>query len=43
MSSPDKVVIEATVNSFFEVLSSALKCHNRIEIRGFGSFSIRRN
>ncbi|NSM56468.1 integration host factor subunit beta [Wolbachia endosymbiont of Atemnus politus] len=37
----DKVVIAAIVNRFFEVLSSALEHHNRVEIRGFGSFSIR--
>ncbi|WCR57986.1 HU family DNA-binding protein [Wolbachia endosymbiont of Ctenocephalides felis wCfeJ] len=37
----DKVVVEAIVNRFFEVLSGALGRHNRIEIRGFGAFSIR--
>ncbi|MDR2977883.1 MAG: HU family DNA-binding protein [Rickettsiales bacterium] len=37
----DKMVIAAIVNRFFEILSSTLKRHNRIEIRGFGSFSIR--
>ncbi|MGL9717682.1 MAG: HU family DNA-binding protein [Wolbachia sp.] len=37
----DKMVIAAIVNRFFEVLSSALERHSRIEIRGFGSFSIR--
>ncbi|MCM1002464.1 HU family DNA-binding protein [Wolbachia pipientis] len=37
----DKMVMAAIVNRFFEILSSTLKLHNRIEIRGFGSFSIR--
>ncbi|MGL9732174.1 MAG: HU family DNA-binding protein [Wolbachia sp.] len=37
----DKMVMAAIVNRFFEILLSALKCYNRIKIRGFGSFSIR--
>jgi integration host factor subunit beta len=37
----DKMVVATIINMFFEMLSSALKFHNRIEIRGFGSFSIR--
>ncbi|KLT22212.1 HU family DNA-binding protein [Wolbachia endosymbiont of Armadillidium vulgare str. wVulC] len=37
----DKIFIAAIVDSFFLVLSSALKYHSRVEIRGFGSFSIR--
>ncbi|MGL9681931.1 MAG: HU family DNA-binding protein [Wolbachia sp.] len=35
------MVIAAIVNRFFEILLSTLKCYNRIEIRGFGSFSIK--
>ncbi|WP_168464155.1 HU family DNA-binding protein [Wolbachia endosymbiont of Ctenocephalides felis wCfeT] len=37
----DKVAITAIIDKFFEVLSDALRNHNRIEIRGFGSLSIR--
>ncbi|NUY39844.1 integration host factor subunit beta [Wolbachia endosymbiont of Litomosoides brasiliensis] len=37
----ERVVIAAIVNRFFEILSSTLERHNRVEIRGFGSFSIR--
>ncbi|WP_395463033.1 HU family DNA-binding protein [Wolbachia endosymbiont of Cantharis cryptica] len=37
----DKMAIVAIVNRFFEILSSTLEHHNRVEIRGFGSFSIR--
>ncbi len=37
----DRIVIAAIVNRFFEILSSTLERHNRVEIRGFGSFSIR--
>ncbi|WP_353279485.1 HU family DNA-binding protein [Wolbachia endosymbiont (group B) of Xanthorhoe designata] len=37
----NKVIIAAIVDSFFRVFSNALKYHNRVEIRGFGSFSIR--
>ncbi|MGL9725996.1 MAG: HU family DNA-binding protein [Wolbachia sp.] len=37
----DKIAIAAVIDNFFEVLSSALKYHNRVEIRGFGSLSIR--
>lgn len=37
----DKFIIAAIVDSFFGVLSNTLKYHNRVEIRGFGSFSIR--
>lgn len=37
----DKMVIAAIVKRFFEILLDTLKHHNRIEIRGFGSFSIR--
>ncbi|MDR2831896.1 MAG: HU family DNA-binding protein [Rickettsiales bacterium] len=37
----DKMVIAAIVDRFFEILSNTLKHHNRVEIRGFCSFSIR--
>ncbi|MFL3876776.1 HU family DNA-binding protein [Wolbachia endosymbiont of Trichogramma kaykai] len=37
----DKVIIAVIVDSFFRVFSNTLKYHNRVEIRGFGSFSIR--
>ncbi|WP_341808669.1 HU family DNA-binding protein [Wolbachia endosymbiont (group E) of Neria commutata] len=37
----DKMIIAAIVERFFEILLDTLKHHNRIEIRGFGSFSIR--
>ncbi|QOD37946.1 HU family DNA-binding protein [Candidatus Wolbachia massiliensis] len=37
----DKVIIATIVNRFFGILSNTLRHHNRVEIRGFGSFSIR--
>ncbi|MDE5057574.1 integration host factor subunit beta [Wolbachia endosymbiont of Drosophila bocki] len=37
----DKIVIAAIVDRFFGILSSTLKHHDRVEIRGFGSFSVR--
>ncbi|MDG7055926.1 MAG: HU family DNA-binding protein [Wolbachia endosymbiont of Meromenopon meropis] len=37
----ERLIIASIVNRFFEILSNTLKRHNRIEIRGFGSFSIR--
>ena len=40
-SSLDKKAIAFVVDRFLKILESALKDHNRIELRGFGSFSIR--
>lgn len=36
-----KEIVIAVVDRFLEILSDALQDHNRIEIRGFASFSIR--
>ncbi|WP_253299991.1 HU family DNA-binding protein [Wolbachia endosymbiont of Chironomus riparius] len=36
-----KEVVIAIIDRFFEVLLDELKNHNRIELRGFASFSIR--
>lgn len=33
--------ISAGINLIIEAMSQALSCENRIEIRGFGSFSLR--
>ena len=37
----DRRIISAVVDRFFEILSDTLTDHNRIELRGFASFSIR--
>ncbi|APR98036.1 HU family DNA-binding protein [Wolbachia endosymbiont of Folsomia candida] len=37
----DKMVISTIVDRFFKIFLDTLKHHNRVEIRGFGSFSIR--
>ncbi|OEY86776.1 integration host factor subunit beta [Wolbachia pipientis] len=37
----DKKIVALVINIFFEILSDALKEHNRIEFRRFGSFSVR--
>lgn len=37
----DKVLVIAVVDKFFTMLSETLKNHDRIEFRGFASFSIR--
>lgn len=34
--------VEAAVNAVFDEISDALKHDNRVELRGFGSFSVRR-
>jgi len=33
--------VEAVVNTFFEEISDAMKERNRVELRGFGAFSVR--
>lgn len=40
-SSLGEMIITAVVDKFFAILSNELKNHNRIEFRGFASFSIR--
>ena len=36
-----KECIESSVNLFFEAISHYLSYHQRVELRGFGSFSVR--
>ncbi len=33
--------VEVVINTIFETMTDALKANDRIEIRGFGSFSVR--